>query len=492
MSRGRAVLKDIRFYTAAILLTQVVTVIASLLTRRFLGPTQMGVWVFLQVLLGYAEYLALGTTAAAGYEIPLYNGRGDAEKADRVADAAFSFGLITSLLTAGAAVAYAVSLRGHLSEELFYAFLIGGGFVVLQRFNGLLITIVRAEKQFELAGRQMLYSAVVNALLIAFFAYRFRIYGFLAAMALSLLFNIVYLLMNSGIRFRFRADREQIGALVRYGFPLMLIGLVTVAFDTMDRIFITRFLGLESLGLYSVALMTMNYLNGVPNSVGVVTVSHLQEAYGQTQDTAPLRAYLKKVDAGYGILMTVLIGAAWFLMPWLVRLVLPEFTDGIPAMRVLALSAYFTALSQGYSQVIYVLRRHQALLWLAPCACVVAAAAYGLAVWQKAGLIGIAVAAGCAGFAYFTLLFFYASSRVEPLGASLRRYAGVLGLFAGMAALAFAVDRWVTGFGSAAGPWIQLAIFLAILAPVLWKLDGEFGFKERFAAKFFPPRSSGI
>ena len=89
MSRGRAVLKDISFYSTAIFLTQIVTVAASILTRRFLGPLQMGVWVFLQVLLNYAEYLALGTTAAAGYEIPLYNGRGDLERSGRVADAAF-------------------------------------------------------------------------------------------------------------------------------------------------------------------------------------------------------------------------------------------------------------------------------------------------------------------------------------------------------------------------------------------------------------------
>ncbi len=485
MSRARIVLQDIRFYSTAIFLTQIVTVVASILTRRFLGPMQMGVWVFLQVLLNYAEYLALGTTVAAGYEIPLYNGRGDTKKSKRVANAAFSFGLVTSLLAAAAAAVYALSQYGHIREELFYGLLIGGCFVVLQRFNGLLITIVRAEKQFVLAGKQMLYSSIVNALLIAFFSYRFKIYGFLAAMALSLLFNIIYLSANSKIRFRFCFDRTQVIDLVRYGFPLMLIGLMTAAYETMDRLFITRFLGLETLGFYSIALMTINYLNGVPNSVGIVTVSHLQEAYGQAQDKAPLRAYLKKVDAGYGILMTVLIGGAWFIMPWLVKLVLPAFVDGIPAMRFLALSAYFSALSQGYLQIVYVLREHRALLWIVPCACAVAALANGLAVWGNFGLTGVAIAVAFSSYFYFSILFFFASKHVEPLGVSLRRYAGIIGLFVGMLGLILAIDRWVVYFGPMTGPWIQSTLFLGLLTPLLWRFEHEFGLKERLVTKFF-------
>ena len=77
MIEGRRVLKDIGFYSSSIVITQIVTVLGSILTRRFLGPVQMGVWAFLQVLLNYSEYSALGTTTAASMEIPLYNGRGD-------------------------------------------------------------------------------------------------------------------------------------------------------------------------------------------------------------------------------------------------------------------------------------------------------------------------------------------------------------------------------------------------------------------------------
>lgn len=470
MTHRRRVLKDIRFYSGSILLTQMVTVAASVLTRRFLGPTQMGVWAFLQTLLGYAEYSALGTTAAAALEIPLHNGRGDAERSRRITNAAFSFALISSLAVAAVSVAYALLRRAALREELFYGLLMAGVFVVLQRFNGLFITLVRADKQFTLAGKQMLYSSLVNAALIALLSYRFRIYGFLAAMALSLLFNIVYLMRRSGLRMSFVSDWAQMGSLVRYGLPLMSIGLMGTVFETMDRLFITRFLGFEMLGLYSVALMAVNYLNGVPNSVGVVTISHLQEKVGQAGEKAALTAYLKRVDAGYGALMLLLIASAWCLVPWMVRALLPEFVDGLPALKWLVLGTYFSALSQGYTQLLYVVRKHRAMLVLLPLASIAAVALNLSALAAGHGVVGVAAATAVSSFVYFTLLFFYGSAQAQPLPVSMVLYARAVGLFALLAAALVAADRFITAGGSAWNAPIKLAALSALILPAAWRL----------------------
>ena len=477
MSRGRRVLNDIRFYSTAIVLTQIVTVVASILTRRLLGPVQMGVWVYLQVLLNYTEFSALGTTTAASLEIPLLNGKQDREGAQKVANAAFSFALITSLGVAAATLAYAFARRTALGQELFYGFLMAAVFVVLQRFNSLAITLVRADKQFVLAGKQMLYSSIVNIALIAFFSYRFKLYGFLAAMALSLIFNIAYLTWRAGIRVRFVADWPQMKALILFGFPLITIGLASTAFETMDPLFIKHFLGFETLGLYSVALMTINYLNAVPNSVGVVTISHLQEKVGESGDKAVLAGYLKKVDAGYGFLMALLIGGAWFMVPWLVRLALPDFVKGIPALQCLALSTFFTALIQGYTQLVYAIRKHHALLVITAVSCVVAAGTNLWAIMAGTGVIGIAAATVFSTFFYFTLLFVYTSAQVEPLRRSVKRYALLIGGFAAMTMLLLLVGRVRLFDSLRVDAWAQMAVYALVLSPFLWRMRHEFGRK---------------
>ncbi len=469
MTKGQKVLKDISFYSSSILITQAITVVAAVLTRKFLGPIQMGVWVFLQTILSYFEFTALGTVLAASYEIPLHNGRGDFEKSKRVTNAAFSFALIVSVAFAFLVIVYAFRKRGYVREELFYGYIALAGFVVLQRFSGLAITVVRAKKQFTIAGRQMLYSSIVNAFLVAILSYHFKIYGFLVAMAFSLLFNTGYLLWAARLRFQFTADWPEVGALIRYGFPLMLIGLFAAVFDTLDRLVITRFYGFKALGLYSVAIMALNYLNAIPNSVGIVTVSHLQEKVGAAGRIQALRKYVRKVDIGYGMLMMALVGTSWFLVPWLIRLVLPEFAQGIGALRYLVLGAYFAALSQGYSQLMYVIRKHKVLLLLLPAAGAAALLANWLAWRASLGVEGVAMAAAFAAFFYFTLLFFYGSMQVETFREALKRYAGVIGFFFFMLGLLFGIDRWIVVRASAAAPWIQAIVFTLFLSPFLWR-----------------------
>ncbi len=260
MSRGKDVVKDAGMYSAVSFMSQFVNVVSAILMRRFLGPLQVGIWSFMQVILNYSEYANLGTTNAIIREIPFYNGKGDVERSERIKNTVLSFSLCASLVVSAGIIGYALWRQSVLPEGMFYALLITSGLVLLQRFNSLLLNILRAYKRFDIAAKQMFYSAAVNALLIALLAYRYKLYGFMFAMCLSFVFNIVYILKNERISFRFSVHAHELRPLIAYGFPMMVISIFGTLFDTIDRIMITKFLGLEALGLYSIALMTSTYI----------------------------------------------------------------------------------------------------------------------------------------------------------------------------------------------------------------------------------------
>lgn len=477
MTRGLRALKDIRFYTVAIILTQTVTVLAAVLTRRFLGPTQVGVWAFLQVILSYAERSALGTTTAASMEIPLYNGRGDFNRSKRITNAAYSFSIISSSVVSIAIVVYALTKRDAIRIELFYGLLIGAVFVLLQRFNSLTITVIRANKEFEIAGKQMLYSSIINAVLIALLSYRYQLYGFLLAMALSLMFNIAYIWFKAKLKFKFSWDFVEIKSLIKFGLPLMTGGFLITIFETLDRLFITRFMGFETLGQYSIGLMAINYLTTIPNSVGVVTISHLQQHYGEVEDKQSLLKYAQKVDSGYGLLMSIMIGLAWFMVPWLVHLVLPTFIPGIPALKYLILGTFFSALAQGYLQLIYVLRKHLALFWLVPIVAVFSALGYLYLIREGHGITGVAIVASCSAWLYFSLLMMYGSLKVQSASGLMIRYLRSMLLFCYTIILLVGINRFVRIDSQLVEPWIRSVAFLVLMSPIIWRLKASFGKK---------------
>jgi len=67
-------------YLSGTVVTQVVSLGAAILTRRFLGPVQIGIWTLMQLILSYTRYSSLGTMAASSLEIPFYVGKKTASK----------------------------------------------------------------------------------------------------------------------------------------------------------------------------------------------------------------------------------------------------------------------------------------------------------------------------------------------------------------------------------------------------------------------------
>lgn len=485
MSKTKEIIEDVGSYSSALMLTQLVTAVAAVLTRRFLGPVQVGVWTFVQVILSYSEYAGLGTLSAVALEIPFYNGKGNHEKATNIKNTVFSFSLLTSVLLAAGVVVFAFLRRESLQRELFYGLLFTSVLVVLQKLNGLWISLIRAFKKFGLAGRQMFYSAIVNAVLVAFLSYYFKLYGFMLAMCLSFLFNLVYISVYQKFDFRLRLNRAELFPLIAYGLPLMVITLFTTFFETIDQLMITNYLGFEALGFYGVGLMAFNYINSVPNAVGIVVIPNLQEKYGQSEKKSDLRGFLNKSDFLVTGLISLLIGISWFAAPPLVRLVLPKFAPGIPAMRFLLLGTFFVAVSQAYLQFIYVIRKHLLLLPFTALSCFMAFLFNWAAIRGGFGIEGVAVATSLAIFFNFTLICFYASRQVFEVKEFFGRYFFVLSRFALMLALLFLLAKFVRVKSPILTAVLQALLFSAAYVPFLAECSRRFDLFAMVRRKIF-------
>ena len=423
----------------------------------------------------YADYASLGILNAAGREIPFYNGKGQPEKSDEIKNTVFSFSLAVSVCVSAGILLYAAFSRFRLGPEIFYGLLFTSGLVLLQRFNALLIVFLRAYKEFSLAGRQMLYSALVNATLVGALSFRFKLYGFMIAMALSLVFNVVYIIRNRPFHFKIEWRPQRVRALVFYGFPLFLIALFGSFFDTITKLLITKLMGLESLGVYSVALMTVASIHSVPNSIGIVVIPNLHEKYGKAENKADLKGYLEKAALAYSTLIPLLVGLSWFVVPVVVRHWLPAFSEGIQPLRYLALSVYFMALVQGYSQFIYVIRKHLVLLPMLIFSCLVLFWTIRTAIHAGFGLEGVATASTLSFFVYFTMVYGYVAGHVYTAAEAVRRFASLMGRFACLLLTVWVIGQFVLLPDSLSRAAASSLLFLLAQAPFLIHLEKKLG-----------------
>ncbi len=479
MSKTRDVVSHAGRYSLAAMLTQLVNVLSALLMRFFLGPMQVGVWSLVQLILTYANYSNLGTMDAIALEIPYRKGKGENNKAESIKNTAFTFAILTSFPVSLSVFVYAFFFRRTLSQQLSWALLFTSALVLLQRINALLVMLLRAYKHFDLAGRVTLYSAMMNAALIAFFAFRYKLYGFMLAMVLSFLFNILYIFSQQRFHFRYELKRKELSALIAYGLPLMALSLFTTFFETIDKIMITRFLGFEALGLYSIGLMTFAYINSIPNAVSIVLIPNLQERFGQSQDKNDLKGYLSKSDEVFTVLMPILVGAAWFLVPPVVQHLLPKFAAGIGAMRYLVLSCYFVGVGLAPTLFIYTVRKHFIFFPLIACSCLWAILFNWLAISRGMGIRGVGAATTLAMFCHFTALYAYASLQVFSLREFFARYSGTLLKFLGMAMLLLMVESHVKIESLFLEAALKTTLFFLVYAPFLWVIHRKYGLLPR-------------
>ncbi len=445
MSRAQNIVKDVAFYTSSVMLTQLVTVIVALLTRRFLGPVQFGVWAFVQTILMYSEHSHLGTLSAVSREIPFYKGKNDAEKVDVIKNTVFSFSIVTSLVTSVAIAGYALWSKAKMPKELFVGFMVISAIIPLQRYNNLLVSLLRAYKRFFLAGRQAFLSAVLNAFLVAVLSYFYKLYGFMTGIGLSLLFNIVYIHCHEKMNFRFQMRRTELVGLVRYGVPLMLIAFLGTVFETSGRLVITKWMGFEALGHYSIALLVMSYIYSIPNSISIVLVPNLHEKFGVRENKKDLKGYLEKANTVFSALAVFLTGLVWFGGPIMVQLFLPAYETGLPAMRLLVLGMYFMTLAQAYGQFIYAVRKHMSLFYLYGLSCVMM---FGFnwffGVRLGKGIEGVALASSLVMVLHWSFIYAYVSLQVKSLYESITSYFVLVGKFGLMLLFLFVIGKYST------------------------------------------------
>lgn len=487
MSKSREVIGQVGIYSGASLVVQLVGVAGAVIMRYFLGPLQTGVWSLVQIILSYVDYSTFGATYAISNEIPLRRGQGRLEEVERAKNVVFSFSLLMSVLLSCAVLAYAVSQKKKLSQELFYGLVITAALVVLQQLNNVLISFLRAYKEFKIAAKQMMISSVLNLLLIGFLSHAFKLYGFMVAMTLSFIFNVLYILYYWRVRFRWSLDGSELKKLIGFGFPLMILTLVSTLLLTIDKIMISSFLGLESLGLYSIAVMTVGFIYSFPNSVGIVTIPNVAEKYGEKMAPRDLRNYLLKSNAVFSTLMPLLIGFAWFAVPYAVSLLLRKFEGGTDAVKTLALSAYFLAATQPYANFVVVLKKHlfQIPLVLSSCGAAFFANRYALA--SGYGITGVGVATTTAMFVHFTTIYFFSSRYALGTRERLEEYARILFKFLCMLMLLWGLDKVVRIEQKFFCVAVKCALLIVFYLPLLVRMERKLNILDALKQRFIRP-----
>lgn len=362
----------------------------GLLLAGILGPELFGVWALFRICVRYISFAALGLLPGLEWEVSRSSGQSQNGPAEQTLWGRAAAG--HTLLLYGVFSAITAMLWAWPGERLASMVLLGiATGLLLDRYWNYGITFVRASGGLQRFAVLEILHAALQFIACLSLALRWGLPGAFAGFAIANLAGIALLKRSAPLLPRFEPRR--VYRLIQIGFPVSLMGILTVTLATVDRLLVGAVMGLGGLGVYAFAVSISEL--GVSFAVIVRTVI-LRDIYREkesSQKTEAKQFVPHRALSGYATFGPPLIGLFALVLPFLITLVSADYDSAARAAQLLL----FTGLVQGLSNVAIldiVARGRQSRLPILSIAAVCLNAVLTLsALGIGLGLQGVAVAA---------------------------------------------------------------------------------------------------
>ena len=318
-------------------------VVRGILVMRAIGPTARGLMRLVHLFERYLSNSHLGTLHGLSKELPLALGRNGHEDATHIENVGTTAVILLATLASGGMLAWAL-LGPGMQGPTRLTLAIGAGIILGGQAIALYRVVLRAWGIYSvLAVATMVMSLAQFGLIVAgavFFGLMGAMWGWLAAVIVSL----VYFTIAGKFYIRPRLDRPMLWRLIRVGVPIAGVLFSGILLRTIDGVLVIKYFNAYHFGLYSVAMQIAAYLYRIPEAAGFVLMPRIWERYGADRRPEALRDYVIRPTLAAGLIMPILAGFVFIIMPVMIRTIIPLFAPAIFAAQILSLAAVFLAL----------------------------------------------------------------------------------------------------------------------------------------------------
>jgi O-antigen/teichoic acid export membrane protein len=321
----------------------VLGVLGSLVAANILGPTDFGRFALVVATTALFQLLLDLTSEEALVKYGFrYSERGDWGRFRRLFALALAFKSGGAIL-AGVAVVALAPLADEVfgTEGLVVPLLVAALLPILQSTEGIAAAALVLRSRYDVRAWFLLFSMAVRLAAIVIAAphgVTATVAGLLVAQAVST--TAIGVVGVAAVRRFPRAAAEPLGPDRREIVSFVLqssagTGLVSLR-SWIAPLLLGVVAGVRQVGLFRAAQAPQQGLAALSSPVRLILLTEQTRDWERGRPDAVL-AGLRRYVLGASAAMAVLVVPAWLLMPWLVELVLPDYTAATDAARIILL-----------------------------------------------------------------------------------------------------------------------------------------------------------
>ncbi len=289
-------LKDTIFYSSSTLLTQLITFIRGIGVRAILIPEVLGIYNFIQVVLGFITVLDLGSSTAASRELPILRGKKAFEKENLIRSTVFWFTLLQSLVVGFGTIVYAIIYKDNYSNWEFAGFGIAALMLIISGSFSCYKIYFQSAQQYSSLSLIIFIVGVFEAVSFVGGAYFFGINGLLIAyVGISLIKTFIFIgkgyIENIGVGGEFSI--KSLKELLVFGFPLKIIDYPKQYMMMIDILWVTALMDIKSLAIYTTSRLFYTQSTQISINMATVFETRIIQRFGREGSLSKIAVHIK-------------------------------------------------------------------------------------------------------------------------------------------------------------------------------------------------------
>jgi len=338
-------IKTIGMIVSANILGTALGMVGTLVQARFISPNDLGFLRKYSVVSGYAVFLSLGFFAILVREYPVLMGRGDQEKARRVAAIGQTWCLTASLVVS--LCLFVVCLiqlcQGNWRESCAWFIQIVSVWTIL--YGGYLTCTFRSGHEFERLAKSNFYASILSVFVLPLFV----LWPFPALVLRSIIgpiFTSIYLHVVRPVRVGWCLPLTDFIDLVKRGSRLFVGSYMRYHFwMTLEIWLMLVFAGEVGVGLFVFSLSIVSVMEQFAAAINQVYMPRLAQYYGQSGSLGGCLRLAAKPTIFNVVLAVLVFGISWGLLPPLLIFMFPKYASAVPMLKLLLLDIVIVSLS---------------------------------------------------------------------------------------------------------------------------------------------------
>jgi len=391
MANEKEIIRDTSIFTIARYSAYFFTILTGLVIARVLGPASFGVYSALMLIVTYSQYSHFGLLFAMTKKVPFYSGKKEYSKIKETENIVFSGTMIIILFVSLILIILSFFIR-NVSINTISSLRIIAVIIILQQTFYFYQSYLRAEKKFSMMGKILLVYSIAYFIFIILLIMKFSLNGVFFAMLLAYIVAILYLSKKDEFKLKIKFMPKKTVQLMKIGFPLLTMGIMTLFFISIDKIMIIKFMDKLQLGYYSFAVIVAGIVGFIPQSISKIMFPYLVEKYGEKEDNDNIKNYLFQPTLILSYLIPIVIGLVFITAPVAIYYILPKYLSTIIPFKILICAAFFTSIMFPSSNFLITINKEKKIILFQAISVILAIILNYIFIIKGYGIKGVAVA----------------------------------------------------------------------------------------------------